>query len=52
MPWRMPATSQSATLERSFMIFFVGTEDTEDLVKHVNNVCIPNCAFKGCEQRM
>lgn len=23
---------------------------TEDLVKHINHVCIPSCVFKGCEK--
>lgn len=34
---------------KSFYDVFIGTED---LVKQVNNVCIPNRVFKGCEQCM
>lgn len=36
-----------STIGKSSYDFLIGTED---LVKYVNNVCIPKCVCKGCEQ--
>lgn len=49
-PWTASAMSRSATgTGKTPYGFLTGTEGTEDLVKHMNHVCIPSCVFKECE---